>query len=284
MAPPAAHGAQGLSQHSRGRGRPRPYRPREPFRQGERTAPVATAARPVFTMAEHSYGVEIPQEVVRHPFLLQAGKASTHRHRLRQRHHRPEGGPPARHPGQPGPVPAGGVRRQPAAERRAGGRALPPGGRGILRPACPVPLRRWPARPRPRPATRRRRLPPDPRRLGVRGHQMATPGHQPLRYNHPAHPPGEPEPTPSPGRIPPITAARAALHEISGSACMRRWDALAAYRFRRAASAESASAQCRSARPLTGPRARRGRAPQAALLWLPGCEGGPGWCGAVSCE
>lgn len=77
MAPPAAHGAQRLSQHSRGRGRPRPYRPREPFRQGERTAPVATAARPVFTMAEHSDGVEIPQEVVRHPFLLQAGKAST---------------------------------------------------------------------------------------------------------------------------------------------------------------------------------------------------------------
>jgi hypothetical protein len=28
-------------------------------------------------MAEHSYGVEIPPEVVRHPFLLQAGKAST---------------------------------------------------------------------------------------------------------------------------------------------------------------------------------------------------------------
>jgi Terpene synthase family 2, C-terminal metal binding len=75
MAPPAALGAQRLPQPSRGRSRPRPYRPREPFRQGER--PVATAARPVFTMAEHSYGVEIPPEVVRHPFLLQAGKAST---------------------------------------------------------------------------------------------------------------------------------------------------------------------------------------------------------------
>jgi hypothetical protein len=49
------------------------------------------------------------------------------------------------------------------------------------------------------------RLPSNPRRLGVRGHQMATPGHRPSRHDHPTHPPGEPEPTPSSGRIPPIT-------------------------------------------------------------------------------
>ena len=48
-----------------------------PFGKASELRPVATAARPVFTMAEHSYGVEIPQEVVRPPFLLQAGKAST---------------------------------------------------------------------------------------------------------------------------------------------------------------------------------------------------------------
>jgi hypothetical protein len=192
-----------------------------PFGKASELRPVATAARPVFTMAEHSYGVEIPQEVVRHPFLLQAGKTiaiaiafandiiGLKADLLR------------------------GIRDNLVLSlQEEYGRALPSGGRGILRPAYPVPLRRGPARPRPRPTTRRRRLPPNPRRLAVRGHQMATHGHRPLRHDHPTHPPGEPEPTPSPGRIPPITAARAALHEISGSACMRRWEALVAFPYR----------------------------------------------------
>jgi Terpene synthase family 2, C-terminal metal binding len=48
-----------------------------PFGKASELRPVATAARPVFTIAEHSYCVEIPQEVVRHPFLPQAGKTST---------------------------------------------------------------------------------------------------------------------------------------------------------------------------------------------------------------
>jgi terpene synthase-like protein len=155
-------------------------------------------------MAEHSYGVEIPPEVVRHPFLLQAGKASASAFAFANDII-----------GLKADLLRGirdnlvlslqeGVRRRPAAERRVGGRALPSGSRGILRPAGPVPLRRGPA-PRPRPTARRRQLPSNPRRLAVRGHQMAATGHRPLRHDHPAHPPREPEPTPGPGRIPCIT-------------------------------------------------------------------------------
>lgn len=48
-----------------------------PFSKASELRPAATAAEPVFTMAEHSYGIEIPPDVVRHPFVLQAARAST---------------------------------------------------------------------------------------------------------------------------------------------------------------------------------------------------------------
>lgn len=38
---------------------------------------LATAARPVFTMAEYAYGIELAPEVVRHPLLRKADAAST---------------------------------------------------------------------------------------------------------------------------------------------------------------------------------------------------------------
>jgi hypothetical protein len=46
-----------------------------PFSTANELRPVATAARPVFTMAEHSYGIEIPAEIARHPFLVRAARA-----------------------------------------------------------------------------------------------------------------------------------------------------------------------------------------------------------------
>ncbi|MER7763109.1 terpene synthase family protein [Streptomyces sp. NPDC097619] len=47
-----------------------------PFTEARELRPLATAARPVFTMAEHAYGIEMPAEVARHPFLMQAGQSS----------------------------------------------------------------------------------------------------------------------------------------------------------------------------------------------------------------
>jgi ADP-ribose pyrophosphatase YjhB (NUDIX family) len=86
----------------------------------------------------------------------------------------------------------------------------------------------------------------------------ATPGHQPLRYDHPAHPPGESEPAPSPGRIPPIADASPALHEIRGSACGHRWDALVAF-----LSADRVTGTWRTRHPRCTPARRRGRARRA---------------------
>ncbi|MFJ3880242.1 terpene synthase family protein [Streptomyces sp. NPDC090077] len=48
-----------------------------PFGEAKETRPLATAARPVFTLAEHAYGIEIPSDVVRHPVLVRAGHVTT---------------------------------------------------------------------------------------------------------------------------------------------------------------------------------------------------------------
>lgn len=47
-----------------------------PFGAASELRPTATAARPVFTLAEHAYGIEIPAETARHPFLVRAARAA----------------------------------------------------------------------------------------------------------------------------------------------------------------------------------------------------------------
>lgn len=48
-----------------------------PFGKASELRPLATAAQPVFTMAEYAYGIELPREVIRHPFLREISRAST---------------------------------------------------------------------------------------------------------------------------------------------------------------------------------------------------------------
>jgi hypothetical protein len=47
-----------------------------PFAAASELRPTATASIPVFMMAEHTYGIEIPPDVVRHPLLLKAMRAA----------------------------------------------------------------------------------------------------------------------------------------------------------------------------------------------------------------
>lgn len=47
-----------------------------PFGKASELRPTATAAAPVFTMAEHSYGIELPADVVRQPLLREAVRAA----------------------------------------------------------------------------------------------------------------------------------------------------------------------------------------------------------------
>ncbi|ACU72436.1 hypothetical protein Caci_3530 [Catenulispora acidiphila DSM 44928] len=46
------------------------------FGKASELRPTATAAAPVFMMAEHSYGIEIPMDVVRHPLVRKAMRAA----------------------------------------------------------------------------------------------------------------------------------------------------------------------------------------------------------------
>jgi hypothetical protein len=47
-----------------------------PFGRASELRPTATAARPVFTLAEHAYGIEIPTEVTRNPFVVRAARTA----------------------------------------------------------------------------------------------------------------------------------------------------------------------------------------------------------------
>ncbi|WP_066367595.1 terpene synthase family protein [Herbidospora mongoliensis] len=48
-----------------------------PFGKASELRPLATAAQAVFTLSEFAYGIELPRELIRHPFLRRISRATT---------------------------------------------------------------------------------------------------------------------------------------------------------------------------------------------------------------